>query len=219
MGSKRKVAAAALREDAKRSRKVRRLSHDGTSPSPSHRSQTASDDGENDEDGEADSGDDQLLFEMDDVPDRAMLPSRTRPPIPPSALTPIAQSPVVPQAPIPVEFEELGLSPSLIRSLKTMSIRRPTPVQSACIPPLLAGEWALWMVPIHVSLNHTCPGLDCIGNAKTGSGKTVAFALPILQKLSTDPYGIFALVLTPTRCVSVSLSVAFARLMTCIIGS
>ena len=44
-------------------------------------------------------------------------------------------------------------------------------------------------------------GRDCIGNAKTGSGKTIAFALPILQKLSVDPYGIFALVLTPTRYV------------------
>lgn len=41
--------------------------------------------------------------------------------------------------------------------------------------------------------------MDCIGNAKTGSGKTVAFAVPILQKLMKDPYGIFALVLTPTR--------------------
>lgn len=45
----------------------------------------------------------------------------------------------------------------------------------------------------------TLEGRDCIGNAKTGSGKTIAFALPILQKLSVDPYGIFALVLTPTR--------------------
>lgn len=44
-------------------------------------------------------------------------------------------------------------------------------------------------------------GQDCIGNAKTGSGKTIAFALPILQRLSSDPYGIFALVLTPTRYV------------------
>ena len=42
-------------------------------------------------------------------------------------------------------------------------------------------------------------GRDCIGCAKTGSGKTAAFALPILQKLCEDPYGIFALVLSPTR--------------------
>ena len=42
-------------------------------------------------------------------------------------------------------------------------------------------------------------GRDCIGCAKTGSGKTAAFALPILQKLCEDPYGIFALILSPTR--------------------
>lgn len=42
-------------------------------------------------------------------------------------------------------------------------------------------------------------GRDCLGCAKTGSGKTAAFALPILHRLAEDPYGIFALVLTPTR--------------------
>ncbi|KAF8341457.1 DEAD-domain-containing protein [Cantharellus anzutake] len=74
-----------------------------------------------------------------------------------------------------------------------MSIRTPTPVQAFCIPPLLAGR-------------------DCIGNAKTGSGKTVAFALPILQKLSLDPYGIFALVLTPTRELALQIGDQFAVL-------
>merc|ERR1719384_2973969 len=56
----------------------------------------------------------------------------------------------------------------------------PTQVQRHCIPEILKGR-------------------DCIGAAKTGSGKTLAFALPILQTLSQDPYGIYALVLTPTR--------------------
>lgn len=42
-------------------------------------------------------------------------------------------------------------------------------------------------------------GRDCIGGAKTGSGKTMAFALPILQRIAKDPFGIFAVVLTPTR--------------------
>ncbi|KAF8195959.1 DEAD-domain-containing protein [Mycena galopus ATCC 62051] len=74
-----------------------------------------------------------------------------------------------------------------------MSIRAPTEVQAACIPPLLQGR-------------------DCIGNAKTGSGKTIAFALPILQKLSVDPYGIFALVLTPTRELAFQISEQFAVL-------
>ncbi|KAJ7068212.1 P-loop containing nucleoside triphosphate hydrolase protein [Mycena amicta] len=80
----------------------------------------------------------------------------------------------------PTSFAALGISTSLQSALASMSIRTPTEVQAACIPPLLQGR-------------------DCIGNAKTGSGKTIAFALPILQKLSVDPYGIFALILTPTR--------------------
>lgn len=61
-----------------------------------------------------------------------------------------------------------------------MNISAPTPVQAACIPKVMAGS-------------------DVIGTAQTGSGKTAAFALPILQLLAEDPYGIFALVLTPTR--------------------
>ncbi|GET03738.1 probable ATP-dependent RNA helicase DDX49 [Rhizophagus clarus] len=77
-------------------------------------------------------------------------------------------------------FEELGLNPWLIDALKAMSIKFPSAIQRACIPPILKGK-------------------DCIGGAKTGSGKTAAFALPILQKLSEDPFGVFALVLTPTR--------------------
>ena len=44
-------------------------------------------------------------------------------------------------------------------------------------------------------------GEDCIGCAKTGSGKTAAFALPIIHKLALEPYGVYALVLTPTRSV------------------
>lgn len=43
------------------------------------------------------------------------------------------------------------------------------------------------------------PSTNVIGCAHTGSGKTACFAIPILQKLAKDPYGIFALVLTPTR--------------------
>lgn len=59
-------------------------------------------------------------------------------------------------------------------------IEKPTPVQASCIPPILAGQ-------------------DCIGCDRTGSGKTFAFALPIVQTLSKDPFGIYALILTPTR--------------------
>ncbi|KAK0206466.1 P-loop containing nucleoside triphosphate hydrolase protein [Desarmillaria ectypa] len=90
-------------------------------------------------------------------------------------------------------FPDLGISRPLQAALTSMSIRMPTEVQAACIPPLLSGR-------------------DCIGNAKTGSGKTITFALPILQKLAVDPYGIYALVLTPTRELAFQISEQFAVL-------
>lgn len=77
-------------------------------------------------------------------------------------------------------FATLNVAPWLVGSLSTMAIRRPTAIQRACIPEILKGR-------------------DCIGGSRTGSGKTVAFAVPILQKWAEDPFGIFAVVLTPTR--------------------
>ena len=76
--------------------------------------------------------------------------------------------------------EELGIDQWLIQALNTIGISQPTEIQKACIPPILKGK-------------------DVIGSAKTGSGKTAAFALPILQSLAKDPFGVYALVLTPTR--------------------
>ncbi|KAG7097020.1 hypothetical protein E1B28_004413 [Marasmius oreades] len=102
-------------------------------------------------------------------------------------------TPVQAQPRSPDTFAALGVSLSLRNTLQSISITVPTPVQAACIPPLLTGK-------------------DCIGNAKTGSGKTIAFALPILQKLSVDPYGLFALVLTPTRELAFQISEQFAVL-------
>ena len=79
-------------------------------------------------------------------------------------------------------FEALNVKPWLVGSLNAMAIKRPTGIQKLCIPEILKGR-------------------DCIGGSRTGSGKTVAFAVPILQKWAEDPFGIYALVLTPTRCV------------------
>ncbi|KAF9645350.1 DEAD-domain-containing protein [Thelephora ganbajun] len=94
---------------------------------------------------------------------------------------------------LPLSFAKMGVSSSLVSAMNKMSIHTPTEIQAACIPPLLAGR-------------------DCIGNAKTGSGKTIAFAIPILQRLSVDPYGVFALVLTPTRELALQISEQFAVL-------
>ena len=80
----------------------------------------------------------------------------------------------------PATFEELGLDKWILVQLSGLGISRPSPVQASCIAPILAGR-------------------DCVGIAKTGQGKTLAFALPILQTLAVDPYGIYAVILTPTR--------------------
>lgn len=77
-------------------------------------------------------------------------------------------------------FKALNVAPWLVGSLTTMAIRKPTAIQRACIPEILKGR-------------------DCIGGSRTGSGKTVAFAVPMLQEWARDPVGIFGLVLTPTR--------------------
>ncbi|TEA22191.1 ATP-dependent RNA helicase DBP8 [Colletotrichum sidae] len=77
-------------------------------------------------------------------------------------------------------FASLSVRPWLVQSLANMAIKRPTGIQKGCIPEILKGR-------------------DCIGGSRTGSGKTVAFAVPILQKWAEDPTAIFGVVLTPTR--------------------
>lgn len=74
-----------------------------------------------------------------------------------------------------------------------MQIRRPTPIQQACIPEILKGR-------------------DCIGGSGTGTGKTVAFAVPILQQWAEDPFGIYAVVLTPTRELALQIYEQFQAL-------
>nr|XP_019953958.1 PREDICTED: probable ATP-dependent RNA helicase DDX49 [Paralichthys olivaceus] len=88
------------------------------------------------------------------------------------------------------DFSSLGLSEWLIKQCQQLGIDKPTPVQQNCLPPILQGR-------------------DCMGCAKTGSGKTAAFVLPVLQKLSEDPYGIFCLVLTPTRELAYQIAEQF----------
>lgn len=82
-------------------------------------------------------------------------------------------------------FEELHIIPPILKALREAGYRRPTPIQEAAIPPVLKG-------------------MDLLGCAQTGTGKTAAFAVPILQLLAGRgvPQGkrpIRALVLTPTR--------------------
>eukprot|EP00871_Galdieria_phlegrea_P002725 jgi/Galph1/3453/GphlegSOOS_G2101.1 len=79
-----------------------------------------------------------------------------------------------------VSLKDLGLSQWVIDTCNALNIFKPTPCQAACIPQTLVGK-------------------DVIGSSETGTGKTLSFVLPIVDKLSVDPVGVFAIVLTPTR--------------------
>ncbi len=83
-----------------------------------------------------------------------------------------------------MSFDSLGLAPALLRALADFGYTTPTPIQTAAIPPALEGH-------------------DLLAAAQTGTGKTAAFALPLLQKLSTSGQTMTrrprALILTPTR--------------------
>jgi ATP-dependent RNA helicase DeaD len=84
-------------------------------------------------------------------------------------------------------FADLGLAPELLEALKDVGYERPTPIQEEAIPPLLQG-------------------LDVMGQAQTGSGKTAAFGLPMLQYVDPSEADVQGLVLTPTRelCIQVT---------------
>jgi len=84
-----------------------------------------------------------------------------------------------------MSFDHLGLSPELLRAVAHEGYTEPTPVQAQAIPLVLAGR-------------------DVLAGAQTGTGKTAAFVLPLLQRLhgsrqQTGPRAIRALILTPTR--------------------
>ena len=91
-------------------------------------------------------------------------------------------------------FKELGLAPEILRALDDMGYSAPTPIQKQAIPLVLAGR-------------------DLMGQAQTGTGKTAAFTLPLLQKMiphansSASParHPVRALVITPTRELAIQV--------------
>ncbi|MDH3275359.1 MAG: DEAD/DEAH box helicase [Gammaproteobacteria bacterium] len=87
-------------------------------------------------------------------------------------------------------FRDLGLSEPLIRVLDEIGYETPTPIQSQAIPPLLNGR-------------------DILGHAPTGTGKTAAFALPLLSRIDVQNKNIQVLTLTPTRELAIQVAEAF----------
>jgi len=89
-------------------------------------------------------------------------------------------------------FADLGLGDALLQTLAEVGYETPSPIQAATIPPLLEGR-------------------DMLGQAQTGTGKTAAFALPILARLDLSRSKPQALVLAPTRELAIQVAEAFQR--------
>jgi ATP-dependent RNA helicase DeaD len=93
---------------------------------------------------------------------------------------------------IETSFSELGLSAPLLKALGDLGYEKPSPIQAACIPQLLEGR-------------------DVLGMAQTGSGKTAAFALPLLNNIDPASATPQVLVLAPTRELAVQVAEACAE--------
>lgn len=89
-----------------------------------------------------------------------------------------------------LRFDEMNLSPAVFAALQTVGYETPTPIQTLTIPHLTRGE-------------------DMIGQAKTGTGKTAAFALPLLSRIDLDNKRPQVLVLTPTRELAIQVAESF----------
>lgn len=95
-------------------------------------------------------------------------------------------------------FDHFGLSPEILRAVSEQGYQIPTPIQEQAIPLVLAGR-------------------DLMGRAQTGTGKTAAFALPMLERLkghanssfSPARHAVRALILTPTRELAVQVHDSF----------
>ncbi|BBX68939.1 DEAD/DEAH box helicase [Mycolicibacterium psychrotolerans] len=89
-------------------------------------------------------------------------------------------------------FADLQIHPSVLQAVKDVGYESPSPIQAATIPAMLAGS-------------------DVVGLAQTGTGKTAAFAIPILSKIDTSSRTTQALVLAPTRELALQVAEAFSR--------
>ncbi|MDQ0573939.1 DEAD/DEAH box helicase [Agromyces albus] len=109
-----------------------------------------------------------------------------------SSLDSTAQSEAADEAPVTPTFSDLGLSEPVLKALKDIGYETPSAIQAATIPALLAGR-------------------DVVGLAQTGTGKTAAFALPILSRLDVSQKTPQALVLAPTRELALQVCEAFEK--------
>ena len=107
------------------------------------------------------------------------------------------------------KFTELGVCRELAEAAVNLGWKEPMPIQTESIPKLLSGGQSLGGGSDSVA---GFLGQDVIGLAQTGSGKTGAFALPVLQDLLEAQKAFFALIVSPTRELAVQISEQFEAL-------
>lgn len=100
---------------------------------------------------------------------------------------------------MPGDFAALGIRPELVEALSRNGVKEPTPIQSQGIPVLLQGR-------------------DVIAQAQTGTGKTLAFLLPILERIDVTQSAVQALILTPTRELAIQIT-AEAKKLASVVGA
>ncbi|MGH2409833.1 MAG: DEAD/DEAH box helicase, partial [Chloroflexota bacterium] len=88
---------------------------------------------------------------------------------------------------LPSTFADIALRPELMRAITEVGYEEPTPVQARAIPAMISGR-------------------DLVAQAQTGTGKTAAFALPILERIDTAKNYVQALVLVPTRELAIQVA-------------
>src|SRR6267154_1516321 len=84
-------------------------------------------------------------------------------------------------------FSELGLSPEILKAIEKLGFEQAAPIQAEAIPVLMAGR-------------------DVVGQSSTGSGKTVAFAIPAIEKVDPKIRAVQVLILCPTRELAVQVA-------------
>ncbi len=90
-------------------------------------------------------------------------------------------------------FYEMGLSPSIIKATSEMGFEEATPIQEQTIPAAMSGK-------------------DIIGQAQTGTGKTAAFGIPLVEKIEAEAGFVSGLVITPTRELAVQVAEEINRI-------
>ncbi|MBN2014003.1 MAG: DEAD/DEAH box helicase [Candidatus Altiarchaeota archaeon] len=91
------------------------------------------------------------------------------------------------------DFDSLTIQPAILQNIRLLGFEEMTPIQGMALPPALEGK-------------------DIIGQAKTGTGKTLSFAIPLIEKIRLEDRFVQALVLTPTRELAVQVGLEFEKL-------